>query len=112
MHIPVQVSFHGVDHSDSVKQKVHDKVAKLGRFCPDIISCRVTIGKQRKSPHVEYHKGEPFQVGIDVAVPGDVLVVQRGPHESDGGEDIAIALRDAFEAMSRKVRSYADRRRA
>lgn len=111
MQIPVQVSFHGVDHSDAVKQRVQDKVAKLERFCSDIISCRVIIGKQRRSPHVAYHKGEPFHVGIDVAVPGDVLIVQRDPRESDGGEDISVALRDAFEAMNRQVRSYVDRRR-
>lgn len=111
MQIPVQVSFHGVDHSDAVVQRVHEKIAKLEQFCSDIISCRVAVEKLHKSPVAETRKGEPFHVTIDVSVPGDTLIVKRDPKNGDNHEDIGIALRDAFDAMERQVKTYVDRRR-
>lgn len=111
MQIPVQVSFHGVDHSDAVVQRVHEKIAKLEQFCSDIISCRVAVEKLHKSHAAETRKNEPFHVTIDVSVPGDNLIVKRDPKNAEAHEDIGIALRDAFDAMERQVKTYVDRRR-
>jgi ribosome-associated translation inhibitor RaiA len=109
----VQVSFHGLDHSAAVEQRVHEKVAKLEQFCSDIISCRVTIELHHKNTANTHRKGEPYHVSLNVTVPGDELVVKRAPKDDDlhDHEDIGIALRDAFAAMERQVKEYAERRR-
>ncbi|WP_019645687.1 HPF/RaiA family ribosome-associated protein [Novispirillum itersonii] len=111
MQIPVQVSFHGVDHSDAVVQRVHEKIAKLEQFCADIISCRVAVEKQHKNNAVNTLKGEPFHVTIDVSVPGDTLIVKRDPKNGEHHDDIGVALRDAFDAMERQVKTYVERHR-
>lgn len=113
MQVPVQVSFHGIDHSDAVEERVREKVAKLEQFCSDMISCRVTIEQHHKNTSNEHKKGEPFHVTIDVTVPGDELIVKRDPSPDNlkGHEDVGIALRDAFQAMERQVKDYVQRRR-
>jgi ribosomal subunit interface protein len=109
----VQVSFHGLDHSDAVEERVREKVAKLEQFCADIISCRVTIELHHKNTANTHRKGEPYYVALNVTVPGDELVVNSAPKDDDlhSHEDIGVALRDAFAAMERQVKTYVERRR-
>lgn len=112
MRVPVQISFDGVDSSESLAQRIRLRVAKLERFCPDIIGCRVTIGKNRQSSTTRSHKGEPYHVSIDVSVPGDSLVVRRDPEHGDEAHDVSLVLHHAFDTMGRKVKDYAGRRRS
>lgn len=111
MQIPVQVTFHGLDHSAAVEERVHEKVAKLEQFCSDITSCRVTIEVHHRTAAVDHRKGEPYHISIFVTVPGDELVVKRDPKDASVNEEIAIALRDSFQAMERQVKDYVERRR-
>lgn len=113
MQFPVQVTFHGLDHSDAVVERVNEKVSKLSQFCADIISCRVTIELHHKNTSADHRKGEPYHVAILVAVPGTELVVKQDPKGEDvhAHEDIGVALRDAFQAMERQVKDFAERRR-
>lgn len=114
MQVPVQVSFHGLDHSDAVEERVREKVGKLEQFCSDIISCRVTIELHHKNTSNAHRKGEPYHIALSVSVPGDELVVKQSPKgdELHEHEDVGIALRDAFQAMERQVKDYVERRRA
>ncbi|MBC7908715.1 MAG: HPF/RaiA family ribosome-associated protein, partial [Rhodospirillaceae bacterium] len=41
MQIPLQITFHGIDHSDAAEERVREKVAKLEQFFDRITSCRV-----------------------------------------------------------------------
>lgn len=113
MQVPVQVTFHGLDHSDAVEQRVMEKVSKLEQFCSDIISCRVTIELHHKNTSNQHRKGEPYHVSLNVKVPGDELIVKRDPKEQTlhEHEDVGVALRDAFQAMERQVKEYVERRR-
>jgi ribosomal subunit interface protein len=108
MQVPVQISFHGIDHSDAVEQRVKEKVAKLENYCSDITSCRVVIEVDHKNRSGDYQKGQPYHVHIDVSVPGDDLVVKRAPNAH---EDVYIAIRDAFQSMERQVKDYMERKR-
>lgn len=113
MQIPVQITFHGLDHSPAIEERVREKVAKLEQFCSDITRCRVTIELHHRNTSNEHRKGEPYHVTIDVTVPGDELVVKRDPKKENlhNHEDINIALRDAFNAMERQIKEYVQRRR-
>ncbi|GAB3440666.1 HPF/RaiA family ribosome-associated protein [Insolitispirillum peregrinum] len=114
MQVPVQVTFHGLDHSAAVEERVLEKVAKLEQFCSDIISCRVTVELHHKNTSNAHRKGEPYLIGVSVSVPGDELVVKRSPKDDElhEHEDVGVALRDAFQAMERQVKEYVERRRA
>ena len=111
MQIPLQITFHGIDHSEAVEAKIREKVGKLEQFCDRITSCRVAIESHHRNTSNLHHKGEPFHIRIDVTVPGTELVVKRDPKDSHDHEDVFIALRDAFQAMERQVKEFVARQR-
>ena len=106
MQVPLQISFHGIDHSDAVEERIREKVAKLENYFDHMTSCRVVIESHHKNVSNAHHKGEPFHIRIDVTVPGQELVVKRDPKDAHVHEDIYVALRDAFQAMERQLKDY------
>jgi len=94
MKQPLQIRFVGVEPSEAVETAARAKAEKLDRFRPDIVSCRVTI----KLPHRHQQQGRPFAVRIDVTVPDRELTVDRVQDE-----DVYVALRDAFDDMTRQL---------
>lgn len=111
MQIPLQITFHGLDHSDAVETRVREKVAKLEQLYDRITSCRVVIEVHHRNTSNLHHKGEPFHIRIDLTVPGSELVVKRDPKDAHVNEDIYVALRDAFEAMTRQLKEFVSRQR-
>ncbi len=111
MQTPVQISFHGLDSSEAVENRIREKVAKLEQFFDRITSARVVIEHHHNSVAV---KDQPFHVQIFLEVPGEELVVTHDP-KSDVAlkdrQDINIALRDAFATMQRQLRDYVSRMR-
>lgn len=108
MQIPLQITFHGIDHSDAAEERVREKVAKLEQFYDRITSCRVTIERHHKNTSGLHQKGEDFNIRIELVVPGSDLVVKRA---SDEHEDIYAALKGSFQAMERQLKEYAERQR-
>ena len=111
MKLPLQISFHGIDHSDAVEERIRAKAAKLEQYCDKIVGCRVAVERHHANTSNLHHKGEPFHIRIDVTVPGTELVVRRDPKDSHINEDIFVALRDAFQAMERQVKDFAAQQR-
>lgn len=106
MNIPLQISFHGIDHSDAVEDRIREKVAKLEGFFNGITSCRVVVESHHKNTSKLHQKGEPFHISVNVNVPGKELIVKRDPKESHVNEDVYVALRDAFQSMERQLKEY------
>jgi ribosomal subunit interface protein len=102
MQTPLQVSFHGIAHSDAVYNAIREKAEKLERYYEHIMSCRVVL----ELPARHRRKGKQYAVRIDLKVPGGELAVTR---EHD--EDLQVALRDAFDAARRRLEDYARGRR-
>lgn len=100
MKIPLQITIRGIDHSDALETHIRDKAAKLDEFFDRIMSCRVVVDV----PHKHHQQGKQFTVRIDIGVPGSEIVVNR-----DHGEDVYVALRDAFDAAKRQLEDYARR---
>ena len=84
MQIPLQITFHGIDHSDAVEERIREKVAKLEQFFDRITSCRVAVERTHKNSSNLHQKGEDFQVRIDMVVPGSELVVKRASAPPNG----------------------------
>lgn len=100
MKTPLQITFRDIEHSDALEAHIREKVDKLETFFDPIVSCRVVV----EMPHQHKHQGKPFNVRIDVGVPGKEIVVNRDQHE-----DAYVALRDGFEAAKRQLKDYAHR---
>jgi ribosomal subunit interface protein len=98
MQIPLQISLHGIAHSNALYNAIREKAEKLERYYDHVMSCRVVLelgGRHKR-------KGKQFNVRIDLKVPGGELAITR---EHD--EDLQVALRDAFDAARRRLEDYA-----
>ena len=106
MSLTFQITFHGLDHSDSIERYVRSRAEKLDTFFPQVSTCRVAI----ESPHKHKHEGRPFRIRIALGVPGDEIVVSH-----DVGtlahDDVYAATDAAFDELQRRLQDYARRRR-
>jgi ribosomal subunit interface protein len=74
MDIPLELSFHNMDPSDTLKAVVREHVARLEQFHAHIVGCRVVI----EMPHKSHRTGQNIpDVHIVVRVPGKELIVSR-----------------------------------
>lgn len=108
MQIPLQITFRDMEYSTAVEADIREKAGKLEQFYDHIMSCQVVV----ESPHSHHHKGNLYQVRIDMTVPDGELLVSHGHHHQDHShEDVYVAVRDAFDAMKRQLEDYARKRR-
>ncbi|OYY80982.1 MAG: RNA polymerase subunit sigma-54 [Hydrogenophilales bacterium 17-64-11] len=98
MQTPLQITFRDMPHSDALDTHIRDKAHKLEQIFADIVSCRVVV----EQPARHQQQGKPFNVRIDLGVPGSEIVVDRQQNE-----DVYVALRDAFDAAKRQLEDYA-----
>lgn len=98
----IQVTFRDLPYSQALERNIHEHAEKLSQFYEHFIHCRVvlTISQNHK------HQGKLYNVRINLMVPGREIVVTR---QQD--EDIYVAIRDAFHALTRQLEDYIRRRR-
>lgn len=89
-----QIQFLGMDPSPALEADVRERLERLERFCPDLIAGRTTI----ELLHTHEQQGRTFAVRLDMTLPGHELTVSRVHHE-----DVYVALRNAFDGMTRQV---------
>ncbi len=104
MKLPLEITFRNVARTEGIEERIKAKAAKLDKFFDRITGCRVVV----ESPHKHHHKGNTYQIRIELTVPGDEIVVTRDPQSADH-DDLAIALRDAFNAAQRQLQAYAEK---
>jgi len=97
----VEVHFHGIEKSEAIEQRVREKVARLQRHFERMTSCRVGIEvPQRSTPQ----KPKVYQIKIEIGMPRrSPIVVSHERIGSHANEELGLAIRDAFEAATRKV---------
>lgn len=91
---PLEIRFLGMAPSEAIEAAARDRAAKLEQFCDRLMACRVTIERLHK--HRQH--GQPHTVRIDVTLPRRELSVDRVQDE-----DVHVALRDAFDDMTRRI---------
>jgi putative sigma-54 modulation protein len=114
MQVPAKISFHGVDTSEAVEERVNERLAKLEHFFDHITTARVVIERHHRSHSNMNAKDQPFHVSIVLEVPGEELVVKKDPKDPavlKAHEDIYIAIRDSFDTMERRLNDYVARMR-
>ncbi|SRR5712692_2658582 len=102
MQLPLQITAHDFSLPAGVEAEIREKAAKLDTYYDGIMRCRVTVDALVG----HHHRGGPYTVRIDLTVPGTELVVNR---QTD--EDLSVAIRDAFDAMRRRLEDYARHQR-
>ncbi len=107
MQVPLQIVCRGFSCSESIDAKVRSRVDKLEELYSNLTSCRVVI----ESPHHHHHKGSAYRVSIAVAVPNGEVVVDHAGGDEESHADVYVAVRDAFDAVDRRLKSWAQRQR-
>lgn len=102
MQVPVQITFRGMQRSDAVESAVRRRLDHLERFSSELVACHVVVELMQKHKH----QGRPFGVRINLTMAGHELVVNRV-----ADEDVYVALRDAFDDMTRQVEDAVRQRR-
>lgn len=98
----VQITFRDMPPSDSLTTRIQGRISKLAKLCPQIRSCHVTVD----TPHRRHQKGRLFRVTLDVVLPDAEIAVSRDPGQDHGHEDAYVAVRDAFNAIERRLHDH------
>lgn len=104
---PIDIKFRNMPASDFVYNNIFENAEKLSHFSPNIQSCSVVIS----APHKRHLKGKHFHVWIYLSLPGKPIVVSHDPDIDSSHEDAYITIRDAFDAATRQLEDYQQRRR-
>lgn len=107
MQLPVQITFHGLPHSEPIEQYVRTRVEKLDTLAARITGCRVSL----EMPHRHSRQGEHYRVRVDVTLPGGEVVAERSPDESRPYGDMYAAIDAAFDDVGRRVQDFVRRQR-
>ena len=102
-----QITFRNLDPSPAVEAAICEHAERLHRLHDRITSCRVVV----ETSHRRHKKGRIFRIGVDLTVPGAEIVVKRDPAEHHAHEDVYVAIRDAFDAVRRRLDDHSHRAR-
>jgi ribosomal subunit interface protein len=100
--IPLEITFHNIEQSDAIEARIHEKAKRLERFHDRIVNARVVVERAT----ARHHKGDTYEVRLDISVPGGEIVVDRNPGDRYAHEDVYVALRDAFNAATRQLEDH------
>jgi ribosomal subunit interface protein len=108
MEIPLQISFHNLEKSEALEERIRKKATRLEQFFDKITSCRVAVEVPHRNKEDQPHE---YRVRVDLTVPGREIVATNDPHEGDGRstKDPYQAIDDAFDATERQLREYAEK---
>lgn len=96
-----------MDPSPAVEARIAENAEKLDHFYDHIMSCRVIV----EAPHHHHHKGNLYQIRVDLKVPGKEIFAKAKPDVHSANKDIYVAIRDVFDAVRRQLEDYARYRR-
>lgn len=99
----VEIIFLHLPRSEAVEAAIRRRIEHLTQYCDDLHACRVVIDLAQRHTH----QGRPFEVRVDLTLNGRELVANRSRHE-----DVYVALRDAFDGLTRQLEHAVERRRA
>ncbi len=106
MPIPIQISYEDLEPSPAIEARIEREAAKLERFAHRINRCHVTVvGASGNRRH-----GDLFHVRIRITAPGHTdVVADRNPDADHAHEDVQVAIRDAFNALRRRLQDRSRR---
>jgi len=97
MHNPVEIILRGVPHSGALERYIGEQAGKLDQVCDRLQSCHVVA----EALHRPKQQGAQFAVRLNITLPGTEVVVNR-----EHGEDVYMAVRDAFDAAGLQLKDH------
>lgn len=98
MQRPLQITSRDFELTPAIEAEIRERAEKLERYFDRITGCHVIV----EAPVGHHSKGGPFSVRIDLKLPHAELTATR-----QNAEDLAVAVRDAFDAIRRRLEDHA-----
>ena len=95
MQRPLNLITRGIELPAALETEIHERAAALERFYPRLIGCTVTV----EGPGRHHQKGGPFDVQLDLSVPGSEPILVNRQHQ----EELARAIDEAFDVGVRRL---------
>jgi len=102
MIIPLQITGHGMELSEELREEITERANRLDKFYDRIMRCKVIAEESKRHPH----EGKLYSVHIIMTVPGGEIVTRR-----EQNDDLLVAMRDSFAAAQRKLEDFAREQR-
>jgi len=97
MQNPVEIALRGIPPSSELESCIAEEARKLEAICERIRSCQVLAETLRS----EKRQGAQVSVRLVITLPGTEVVVNR-----EHGDDVYMAMRDAFAAAGLQLRDH------
>lgn len=101
MRTPLRITFRHMDPSSAVEARIREHMDRLERFHKRITGCHVIV----EAPAGHRRHGAPYDITIDLTVPGKEVAVRSGHPEREAHTDVYVAIRDAFDDVKRLLHS-------
>ena len=105
--VPLQITFRGMTHSDTLDSHLRRRADKLARFFDRIVACHVVV----EVPHRHHRHGKRYRVTVDVKLPRGEIAVSRAPDDDRKLEDLHASIEETFDEAERQLEEWARRRR-
>lgn len=105
MDTPLEIAWHDVEKSEQLETRIRARVDKLHRYFSHITSCHIVVER----PHRSQHHGKEFHLRIEVRVPEHEIVISGDPGDRRDHFDPNLAVRDAFDAMERRLEAHSQK---
>lgn len=102
MQTDLEIAFHGLDPSPAIEARVRERLARLEKHFGRLTSFRAVID----APHQHHRKGKHYAVRLEARAPATVFAIDREPGDVNAHEDVYVAIRDAFDAMERRIKAW------
>jgi ribosomal subunit interface protein len=102
--LPLQITFRHMDPSPALEARIRELASGLERFSERIVRCRVVV-----SPPTQHHRASPFEITIEISVPGEEIVVATDQADQSHDDPYA-AVNDAFKTARRRLEDHEKRK--
>lgn len=103
MQTPLRITFRHMEPSPAVEARIREHLDHLEHFHKSITGCHVII----EAPSAHRRKGAPFDVTVDLTIPGREFALRTGRSECEAHADVYVAIRDAFDKIKRLLHEQA-----
>jgi ribosomal subunit interface protein len=107
VQLPLQITFRGMPHSDSLDTHVRRRSDKLDRLFNRITSCHVVV----EVSHRHHRQGKRYRVSINMMLPRGELAVSHAPQDERNLEDAHATVDQAFDEAERQLEDWSRRLR-
>ena len=102
VQFPMDIVFRHNCGSEALKAFVQQMASKLNRFTHLIQRCHVVIDQSDPDEHQKHR----YLVTITLNCPGKTIVAKHNSDKGNGHENLYLAIRIAFGALYRQVKTY------